>query len=118
MKHRPVSITWIGVLFSVTGVAGILRALWSTLDDGTRNASELYPMAISGALAAIGGWLALRGRDAGRWILVGWMAGHVVLSLMHSTLETIVHIAIFVPIVFLLFRRRARDWFRSESAVS
>ena len=71
------------------------------------------------ALAIVGGVSLLRGRNWARWLLVGWMMLHVVLSLFHSPGEAAAHSAIFAPIIYLMFRRTVAQYFkpRRQSAV-
>ena len=44
------------------------------------------------------------------------MIFHIGLSLVHSLLELLTHVAIFAPILYLLFRRSAEPFFRAETA--
>jgi hypothetical protein len=86
--------------------------------EGT-SAHELGDFAwvvLSGLVAIAGGALALRRRALGRWLLVTWMAGHLVLGLLHTSTHLFVHLAIFAPLLFLLFRPPASAFFRGARA--
>jgi hypothetical protein len=48
---------------------------------------------------------------AGRWLLVAWMAYHVVLSYFHTFSELAMHAALLVVIVVALFYPRAAGYF-------
>jgi hypothetical protein len=48
----------------------------------------------------------LRGYPWARWLLAGWMAFHIVLSALHDMETLLVHVALFAPILYLLFRPR------------
>jgi hypothetical protein len=122
---RPPSITAIGWLFIAVGAGGILKDLWPLLtSDATQQLarlkaeglSELGPAWTSRVLAAIGGVGLLSGRNWARWLLVTWMAFHIVLSVLHSMEEVLVHAAIFAPILHLLFRRRSDPYFRAGNS--
>jgi hypothetical protein len=113
-NRRPLSITVIGWLFVVTGCAVLIGAARALADPDARRLSELLPMAASGLLALVGGAFTLRGHGWARWALIVWMAFHIVLSLMHSWEELLMHLALFTPITVLLLRRSASAWFRAE----
>lgn len=63
-------------------------------------------------LAIVGGVFTLRGANWARWLLTVWIVYHVVLSLSHSNMELIMHIAITLVTVIALFNRRANEFFR------
>lgn len=123
--RRPVSITFVGWLFIVVGCGGIASgALRSYKDVTGRNAAhvglahaarDFSFVVASGLLAIVGGFFVLRGRKAGRWLLVAWMAMHVVISIMHSLSQLAMHAVIFAVIFFFLYRPRASGFFRRSS---
>ena len=59
----------------------------------------------------VGGALILRGVSWARWLLVAWMAWHVVLSLGHTPGELAVHALFLVLLLLVLFRRQASAYF-------
>jgi hypothetical protein len=98
---RPRSITVIGWIFIAIGAVGIVR------DGLALRASplgELGPALASGLLALVGGAGLLRGAGWARWLLVAWMGFHIVLSALHSAERLVVHIVLFAPILYFLFR--------------
>lgn len=111
---RPRIITAVAWLFIVVGAAGLLRDLWPL---ATSHAAEhlaklradgwqdLAPAWSLRALAIVGGIALLRGRNWARWLLAAWMLVHVLISVAHSAAEVLMHLAIFVPLTVLLFRR-------------
>lgn len=123
--RRPHSVTIIGWLFIVVGAAGLLNNLWPLLTadaaaqieklkaDGL---ADLGPAWTSRALAIVGGVGLLRGAGWSRWLLAAWMLFHIVLSLVHSWPQLMLHVAIFAPLFYLLFRRSVRAYFSGESA--
>jgi hypothetical protein len=112
--RRPLSITLIAWLFIVVGIAGILNDLWPLLTsdaaaqlaklkaDGLR---DLGPAWVTRLLAVVGGIGLLRGKSWARWLLLFWMLFHIGISFFHSLAEVAMHVAIFVPLSYFLFRR-------------
>jgi hypothetical protein len=43
------------------------------------------------------------------------MAFHIVLSVVHSFVEVLIHCVLFAPILYLLFRRQAEPYFRAAA---
>lgn len=112
-RSRPRSITLIGWLFVAVGVVGILRDVVPlvTADHASRLAAlrapgvwELGAAWTSSLLAALGGAGLLRGHPWARWLLAGWMGFHIVLSALHDMERLLVHVALFAPMLYLLFR--------------
>jgi hypothetical protein len=112
-RSRPRSITLIGWIFIAVGAVGILKDVMPLVTpDGARHLavlraqgiSELGPAWTSSLLSALGGVGLLRGDTWARWLLAGWMGFHIVLSALHDTETLLVHVALFAPILYLLFR--------------
>lgn len=118
--QRSRSITVIAWIFIVTGTAGLLKDLWPLLSPNAAaqlaklkadGLADLGPAWTSRVLAILGGIGLLRGYNWARWLLVVWMAFHIGLSALHSSDELLVHAAIFIPILYLLFRRSSTSFF-------
>ena len=58
----------------------------------------------------------LRGFNWARWLLVVWIAYHVILSAFHSPFEAAVHGLLFVIVAYFLFRPQASAYFRRRRA--
>ena len=125
--RRPPAITALGWLFIIVGTAGLLKDLWPLLtpDSAQQFAklkadglADLGPAWTTRALAVGGGAGLLRGHNWARWLLVAWMAFHVGLSLFHSLPELLIHIVIFAPILYFLFRRSSQPYFSAATAAS
>jgi hypothetical protein len=116
-QRRPASITALGWLFVAAGVAGLIATTVSLMGGGASSAGEhtdageLALVVTVRALAVVGGALILYGVRWGRWLLVAWMAWHVVLSLGHTPGELAVHAVFLVLLLFVLFRRQASAYF-------
>jgi hypothetical protein len=70
----------------------------------------------SGLVAAVGGAFVIRGRKWARWLLVAWMGFHIVLSLLHSASQFVVHAVLFAVVIWLMFRPQATPNFQASNA--
>ncbi len=59
----------------------------------------------------VSGIFMLYGYNWARWLLVAWIAFHIVISALHSVPELLMHVVIFSVILFFLFRRPASAYF-------
>lgn len=123
--RRPPSITVIAWLFIAAGAARLLNDLWPLLTSDAAQQlarlkadglADLGPAWTLRLLAIVGGAALLRGRNWARWLMAGWMAVHVGISMLHSWVEVLIHTAIFLPLCFFLFRPAATAWFRGGNA--
>jgi hypothetical protein len=118
MRPRLVSVVLLGWLFVAVGCYALVRGLFALAHDvsSTNGAPVESTDALwsvgSGVWAAAGGAMLLRDVGLGRWMCAAWMGAHVVLSLMHSTGQLVVHALLFVLVVFLLWRPKARAHFQ------
>jgi len=121
MKKHPLSITVVGWLFIATGCIGLVSSLMRWMHPASQPPAEtdaqLFVAATSGLIALVGGAFSLRGVDWARWLLVAWMGFHLVLSLLHSALQLLMHVVIFAPLLFLLLRPSTSAYFRSSTPV-
>jgi hypothetical protein len=110
---RPLSITLVAALFLMTGtIALAYHAAEIKPSDPFR--PDVILILFVRLLAVIGGFFLLRGCNWARWLLVIWLAYHVVLSAFHSASEAIIHAILLAVIAFFLFRRRATEFFRTK----
>ena len=108
-KPSP-SILSVGVLFLALGVLDVWRGIAPLAGSGRLAGDDVQVLAI-GVAALVGGSYVLRRRNWARWLLAGWMALHVVIS-VGKPAELGAHLVIFGCVAFLLFRARASAWFR------
>ena len=120
MMNRPRSLTLSAWLFIAVGAGGVLRdvlplvgpdrraALAALLVEGPANLAFIWFVRL---LAVVGGISVLRRRNWARWLLAGWMAFHVAVSLFHSIGEAAAHVAIFSLLAYALFRPQATSYF-------
>ena len=125
--RRPFSITLIAWLFIAVGVAGLFNDLWPLFTSSAPQhlarlkadgLADLGPAWTLRLLAVLGGAALLRGRNWARWLMAGWMAVHVGISLFHAGVEVLVHTAIFLPISYFLFRPATTAWFHRANAAA
>ena len=119
-RGRPLSVTIVGRVFVVVGAVSFVAGLLPLLGLGAADdiskfrqqpGMEYAVMLLIRFAALVGGIFLLRGRAWARWLLVGWMAFHLVLSLWHSLSEVLMHAAIFGALGYLLFRHDAGAYF-------
>lgn len=104
--YRPRSITLISWLFIVFGSAALIAGLVTT------DLKSHWYVHLSRLLQIVAGVFMLYGRNWARWLLVAWIAFHIIISALHSVLFLLMHVAIFSVILFFLFRRQASSYFR------
>jgi len=123
-SRRPLAITTVGWLFVLVGVVGLISGARALMGDvahpstaGPANGGDLGLVLAVRALAGAAGALILYGVSWGRWLLIAWMAWHVVLSLGHTPGEVAVHAVFLVLLAFVLFNRQAAAYFGTGRAV-
>ena len=117
MNRRPRSITIISWLFIAAGSIG----LGYHLSEFSRRSPFDYGLvAISmiRLVAILAGVFMLRGANRARWLLVAWMAGHIVLSAFHSVTELALHTLLFGTVAYCLFRPQSSAYFRGVCTFS
>lgn len=108
-KNRPLSITFIGCLFILVGAVGFFYhltgfSLQHPYEDALVLAIRL--------LAILGGIFLLYGKGWARWVLVLWLAYHVILSAFHAMGELVMHALLLATIAYILFRSQASSYLR------
>jgi hypothetical protein len=116
MNKRPRSITIISWFFIAFCSIGLLSSLLPYVD--TTNAQRLAELKshwivhIARLLGVLSGVFMLYGFNWARWLLVVWMGFHIILSILHSPLQLLMHSLIFAVILYFLFRPQASAYFR------
>lgn len=116
MKQRPRSITIISWLFIVFGIIALLSGVLPFGDiTFAQRIAELkghWMVHLSRIVSIVAGVFMLYGRNWARWLLVAWIAFHIVISALHSAMQLLLHALIFSVILYFLFRRPASAYFR------
>ena len=94
---RPIPVTILGGLFIAAGLVGLLYHLSERpLDRSTLLVSFIR------AIAIVGGVFLLRGYNWARWLLLAWVAFHVVVSMFHTVSETLAHAVLLAVVAYFL----------------
>jgi hypothetical protein len=105
---RPLPVTIIGCLFIVAGLVGLVYHLSeSPLDHW------IVLISIVRLIAVVGGVFVLMGHDWARWLMLAWLAFHVVVSAFHSLSEFLPHVVLFVVVGYVLLGPPASKYFQS-----
>jgi uncharacterized membrane protein HdeD (DUF308 family) len=104
---RPISVTILGVVFIAAGLVGIVYHLSERPVD-----ASIVLVTFVRLLAVVGGVFLLMGHSWARWLLVAWLALHVVVSGFHSLSEMAAHAVLLVVVVYFLFTPPASRYFR------
>ena len=116
MKQRPLSITIISWLFIVFGAIALVAGLWPLIHlNGAQLVTDLekhWMVYLSRSAQIIAGVFMLYGQNWARWLLVVWLAFHVVIGALHSPFHFITHLLLCLVGLFFLFRPAASAYFR------
>lgn len=112
MSHRPRSVTLVSYLFIAAGLIGLG---YHGLELSARRPLQvdLVWVLFVRLLAVVGGLFVLRGDDWARWLLLAWLAYHVVLGALHSPSEAAAHAVLLAGVAYVLLRAPASAYFRS-----
>jgi hypothetical protein len=107
----PFQVIFIGCLFIVAGLVGLVYHL-------SDRPFEPWIVAISAVriTAVVGGIFLLLGRGWARWLLIAWMAFHVVVSAFNSLTQTLAHAALLIAIAYALLRPPASKYFETTQS--
>lgn len=108
---RPLVVTIIGWLFILSGTVGFIYHA-KELDTQDPFVNDAVWVELVRLLAIAGGVLTLNGSNIGRWLLIAWMAYHVILSYFHPLSELIVHVIVLAAVAYGLFHRTSGAFFR------
>jgi len=116
MKKRPPSITVISWLFIASGCIAFFSGLLPLAQRITE--LKLHPfefglVQVVRILAVIGGVFMLCGFNWARWLIMVWLAFHVILSAFHSPVELMIHTLLSVVVAYFLFRAPTGVYFRA-----
>ena len=112
MEKRPLSIIVIGIFFVVLGVLSLGHAAWGLVNTQQRltDLQNHWMIYLSAVVAIVGGVYLFKGQNWARWLLVAWMAFHIVVGALHGIVPLLTHVVIFSVILFFLFRRPASSY--------
>jgi len=105
---RPLPVTILGYLFIVVGLVGLAYHLFESPLD-----RWLVLISIVRLIAVVGGVFLLMGHNWARWLILAWLAFHVVVSAFHSLSESIAHVVLLIIVGYVLLRPPASKYFQS-----
>ncbi|HTH56604.1 MAG TPA: hypothetical protein VL728_11215 [Cyclobacteriaceae bacterium] len=107
--HKSIPIIILSCLFIIAGVVGVIYHA----DDLKQIAvsREAFWVLLIRLLAIIGGVFALRRKNWARWLLLGWISYHVILSLYHPLSELLVHVVLLVAVAYFYFLSKTSSYF-------
>lgn len=73
----------------------------------------IVALAIIRIVAVIGGVALLLGQGWARWVMLTWLAFHVVVSAFHSLSEFMAHLVLMLVVGYVLLRPPASQYFCS-----
>ena len=120
MKQRPLSITllsWLFIIFgSIALVGGLLPLAGANTTQLIAEFKQHWMVHLSHLAALVAGLFMLRAHNWARWLLVLWIAFHIVIGALHGWVPLLTHVVIFSAILFFLFRRKASEFFARGAA--
>jgi len=106
MKRRPLSITIISWIFIIFGSIALLSSVLPFADLKSH-----WYVHLSRLLQIVAGVFMLKGCNWARWLLVAWIAFHIVVGALNGIVPLVMHVVIFSVILFFVFRRDANEYF-------
>jgi hypothetical protein len=108
---RPFAVVFLGWLFIIVGLAALLYHLFKGRLDFWMFA--IVPFELVGALAGI---FLLKGRNWARWLLLAWIAFHVISSGLNSLFASVPHLLLLIAVAYFLFTPSDSRYFSSARA--
>lgn len=108
---RPWEIWFLGCLFIGVGVVSGTVHAWHAQFDRWLVLIELVQV-----WGIAGGVFLILGKSWARWVLLAWLAFHVVVGALDSVSMGFSHAVLAVAIAYFLLRSPAAAYFRSDSA--
>jgi hypothetical protein len=106
---RPFAVAFLGWLFIVVSLVSLLyRLLRNPLDYWS------IPISLVGITAIVGGVFLLKGRNWARWLMLLWLAFHVVVSALNSLSGALAHFLLLMAVGYFLLTPPDSKYFHSE----
>ena len=106
--ERPFQVTVLGWLFIVVGIV-------STIYHLVRGSLDRWvaPILLVGITAILGGAFLLRGARWARWLVLAWIAIHVVASALNLLADALPHVVLLVVVGYFLLGSPTAKYFQS-----
>jgi uncharacterized membrane protein len=105
---RPLPVTILGCVFIVAGLVGLVYHL----SEGPLD-YRIGLVSIVRIIAVVGGVFLLMGHGWARWLMLAWLAFHVVVSAFHSLSESIAHVVLLMVAGYFLLGPPASKYFQA-----
>jgi uncharacterized membrane protein HdeD (DUF308 family) len=107
--ERPFQVTLLGWLFIALGIlSSIYHLLKSPPDRWT------VPILLVGIIAIVAGVYLLRGARWARWLVLAWLAFHVVVSALNSLSDAMAHLVLLLVVGYFLLGPPTSNYFHSK----
>ena len=95
---RPFTVTFLGYLFILVGIAALLYHL-------VRGSLDYWMILIAllEIVVMVAGVFLIKGRNWARWLLLLWIAFHVFASALNSLSASVPHLLLLVAVAYFLF---------------
>lgn len=104
---RPFQVTFVGWLFIVVGIGSTAYHLWTgTLDRW------MVAIVLVGVIAVVAGAFLLRGAGWARWVILAWLAFHVVVGGLNSLADEMPHVVLLLVIGYVLLGPPTSKYFQ------
>ena len=114
MPKRPIPVTVISCLLMAAGVAG-LAYHFSELQFRQPFQYGILGIALVRLLAVIAGAFMLCGQNWARWLAIGWIAFHVIVSSYQSWQSAVAHAVLLLVFAYFLFRPPSTRYFHNPA---
>lgn len=102
------------------GAIALVAGLWPLVHmNGAQQMADFekhWIVHLSRSAQIVSGVFMLDGRDWARWLLVVWLAFHVIVGALHSPVQLLTHLLLFLVGLYFLFRPAASAYFRGPKA--
>ncbi|MGB2627441.1 MAG: hypothetical protein WAK20_11685 [Candidatus Acidiferrum sp.] len=106
---RPFPVTFLGGLFVVAGITSLVyHVVTSPLDRWT------VPISLVGVTAIVGGVFLIQGKRWARWLVLAWLALHVVVSAYHSFSDSAAHFVLLLAVGYFLLGEPSASYFKTS----
>lgn len=107
---RPFQVTVLAWLFIAVGIAStVYHLMKGSLDR------SIAPILLVGTIAIVAGIFLLRGASWARWLILAWLAFHVIVGALNSVQDAMPHLVLLLVVgYFLLGPPTSKYFHRSQ----
>jgi uncharacterized membrane protein HdeD (DUF308 family) len=106
---RPFQVAMLGWLFIAVGILSTVYHLWKGSLD-----RWIVPILLVGAIAIAAGVFLLRGARWARWLVLAWLAFHLVVSAFNSLSDAMAHLVLLLVVGYVLLGPPTSNYFQSS----